>query len=136
MRIIVEINNLTKKRIDQEYVRKIVRKTAKLSGAVLDSLEISIVLMKEAEIREINRKFRKKNKSTDVLSFRYDLGYNKKRIIQGEIILCPEVIQKNARENKINFSREFMFVLAHGVLHVLGWKHGVKMYNLQDEICG
>ncbi len=135
MKTIVEINNLTKKRIDPSFVKKIVRKTARLAEMDLDYLEVSIVFVSEAEIRKINRKYRRKNKSTDVLSLRLDLGYNKKRIIQGEIILCPDIISKNARENKVNFSRELVFVLAHGILHVLGWKHGKKMYNLQDKIC-
>jgi len=136
MKTIIEINNLTKKRIDPEYVQKIVRKTAKLSGVNLNRLDISVVFVGEAESRKINRKYRQKNKSTDVLSFNLDSGYNNKGIIKGEIILCPGVIVKNARENKVDFSRELAFVLAHGVLHILGWRHGARMYNLQDKICG
>lgn len=152
MRTVVEINNLTKKRIKSEYVKKIVQKTAKLAGADFNMLEISVVFVSEAEIRKINQKYRKYNKSTDVLSFRYDSGYNKNRstvgppaslreqalaceaLRAGELVVCPEIVQKNARENKINFSRELAFVLSHGVLHVLGWKHGRKMYELQDKV--
>lgn len=134
MKTIIEIANLTKKRIDSDLVKKIVRKTIKLAGADLNLQEISVVFVGETEIKKINRKYRRKNKSTDVLSFRYDLGYNKKGIIKGELILCPEVITKNARENKVGFSRELAFVLSHGVLHILGWRHGKKMYALQDKI--
>jgi probable rRNA maturation factor len=146
MKTTIEIANLTKKRIDPDFVKKIVRKTAllhryakhggqaKLSGVSLDCLEISVVFVNEAESRKINRKYRQKNKSTDVLSFNLDSGYNKDGIIQGEIILCPDIIRKSARENKIDFSRELGFVLAHGVLHILGWRHGKKMYELQDKI--
>ena len=143
MRTVVEINNLTKKRIDSDFVKKIAQKTAKLSRANLNYLNISVVFVPEAEIRKINRKYRGKNKSTDVLSFQFDLRYNKKGIRglpaealakAGEIILCPEIIAKNARENKNNFSRELAFVLAHGVLHVLGWRHSARMYGLQDKI--
>lgn len=136
MKTSIEIANLTKKRIDPKYVQKIVRKTVKMAGVGLDLLEISVVFVGEAEIRKINRKYRRKNKSTDVLSFNLDSGYNKSGIIQGEIILCPDIIRKSARENKIGFSRELGFVLAHGVLHILGWRHGARMYNLQDKICG
>ena len=133
MRTVIEINNLTKKRIYPEFVRKIVRKTLKSSGENFNSLGISVVFVNEAKIREINRKYRKRDKSTDVLSFRYDLGYNKKEA-GGEMILSPIVIAKNARKNKISFLRELAFVLSHGVLHILGWKHSKKMYNLQDKI--
>jgi probable rRNA maturation factor len=152
MRITIEINNLTRKKIKADFAEKIVRKTVKLAGADLNSLEISVVFVSEAEIRKLNRKYRKKNKSTDVLSFCLHLGYNKKEISKGEnyiggpsaslreasrageIILCPNLIAKNALENKIKFSCELAFVLAHGVLHVLGWRHGVEMYQLQDKV--
>jgi len=137
MKTAIEINNLTKKRIDPEFVKKIVRKTAKLSGADFKLLELSIVFVSEPEMRKINRKCKKKNKSTDVLSFNFDLGYNKKRkAIEGELVLCPDVIAKNARKNEVEFSCEFVFVLSHGVLHVLGWRHSARMYQLQDKICG
>ena len=136
MRTVVETNNLTKKRINADFVKKVVRKTVKLAEADLNRLEISVVFMSEAEIRKLNRKYRKYDKSTDVLSFNLDSGYNKEEIIRGEIILCPEVIAENARDNKVKFERELSFALAHGVLHVLGWRHSARMYSLQDEICG
>ena len=135
MKTSIEIANLTKKRIDPDFVKKVVRKTIKLSGADLDCFDLSVVFVSEAESRKINRKYRQKKKSTDVLSFRLDSSYNKNRkAIEGELVLCPDVIAKNARESKVNFSREFVFVLAHGVLHILGWRHGKKMYELQDKI--
>ena len=135
MKTSIEIANLTKKKIDTDLVKKVVRKTAKLSGANLDRFDLSVVFVGEAESRKINRKYRQKKKSTDVLSFRLDSSYNKNRkAIEGELVLCPDVIAKNARESKVNFSREFVFVLAHGVLHILGWRHGKKMYELQDKI--
>jgi probable rRNA maturation factor len=139
MRTSIEINNLTQKKIDPDWVKKIVRKTAKLSEADFDLLELSVVFLNEPEMKKINRTYKGKKKSTDVLSFRLDSGYNKKEgrgkqnYIGGEIILCPAVIAKNARENKVSFERELGFVLSHGALHVFGWKHSAKMYNLQDK---
>ncbi|HLM83750.1 MAG TPA: rRNA maturation RNase YbeY [Candidatus Bathyarchaeia archaeon] len=135
MKTSIEIANLTKKRIDPKYIRKIVRKTAKLAEVNLSSLGISVVFVCEAEIRKLNREYRKKNKSTDVLSFNLVSGYNKVgKVLEGELVLCPVAIAKNARENKVHFSRELSFVLAHGMLHVLGWRHGKKMYALQDKV--
>lgn len=140
MTIVIEINNLTKKKIDPDFVKKIVRKTVKLSGADFESLELSVVFVNEDEIRKISRKYKGKNKSTDVLSFQLDLGYNKKRIknkrrsVSGEVVMSPAVIVKNARESKVSFEHELAFVLSHGVLHVLGWRHSAKMYGLQDKV--
>jgi len=147
MKTIIEITNLTKKRIDSDFVKKIVRKTAllhcyakhgrqvKLADANFNCLDISVVFANEPEIKKINKKYRQKNKSTDVLSFNLNSGYNKNgKTLEGELVLCPNVIAKNARENKVDFLRELAFVLAHGVLHILGWRHGARMYNLQDRI--
>jgi probable rRNA maturation factor len=142
MRTKIEINNLTRKKIDPDWVKKIVRKTVKLAGVSFDSLELSVVFLDKGEMRKINQTYKGKKKSTDVLSFQLDLGYNKKEeklkqnYIGGEIILCPEVIAKNARENKVSFEHELGFVLSHGALHVLGWRHSAQMYKLQDKICG
>lgn len=136
----IEINNLTRKKIDPDFVKKVIRKTLKLAQAELNTFELSVVFVREAEMRKINGKYKKKNKSTDVLSFQLDLRYNKKsskkksKNISGEVILCPAVIAKNARENKIRFLDELTFVLSHGALHILGWKHSAKMYELQDKI--
>ena len=106
-----------------------------MSDENVDCFDISIVFVGEAESRKINRKYRKKNKSTDVLSFNLDSGYNKNgKSLEGELVLCPDVIAKNVRGNKVDFSRELAFVLAHGVLHILGWRHGKKMFELQDGI--
>ena len=135
MKTSIEINNLTKKRNDAGFVKKIVRKTVKLAEADLSGLDISVVFVGEAESRKINRKYRKYDKSTDVLSFNLDSGYNKNgKSLEGELVLCPNAIAKNSRDNKVDFSRELAFVLAHGVLHVLGWRHGKKMYEVQDKI--
>jgi probable rRNA maturation factor len=140
MKTIIEANNLTKKRISSDFVEKIVQKTLKLSGEKAGTFELSVVFVGEAEMRKLNRKYKGKDKSTDVLSFQLDLGYNKKRTekiqnyIGGEIILSPVVVARNAREGKVDFESELAFVLAHGVLHILGWKHGKKMYKLQDSV--
>jgi len=141
MKASIEASNLTKKKISPAFVKNVIKKTLKLSKAKTDIFELSVIFAGKAEIRLLNRIYRKKDKSTDVLSFRLDLGYNKSGIksgqnyIGGEIVLCPEVIAGNARENKVKFERELAFVLAHGVLHLLGMRHGKRMYELQDEVC-
>ena len=135
------------RKVSQSFIRKVARKTLFLSGKKINQLSLSIVLVGEKKIRALNRIYRKKNKPTDILSFNYSSGYNKKGVeglpasrqkrealLAGELVLCPDVIAKNARENKVDFSRELAFVLAHGVLHILGWRHGKKMFDLQDKV--
>ena len=61
MKTSIEISNLTKKKIDPDFARKVVRKTVKMSGENVDCFDISIVFVGEAESRKINWKDRRKN---------------------------------------------------------------------------
>jgi probable rRNA maturation factor len=131
----IEIANLTKKRIDPDFVKKIVRETIKISGISVFDFSVSVVFLEKIEIKKLNRKYRQKNKATDVLSFIYASGYNKReKTLEGELALCLEIIASQARKNKVIFQKELAFVLSHGVLHILGMRHGKKMYEMQDVI--
>lgn len=78
--------------------------------------DIKIIEASERESRRLNRIYRKKNKPANVLSFRYGPDY-------GEIILCPEVIRKEAKwqGNSYRFQKNRMIV--HGLLHLAGIHH-------------
>jgi probable rRNA maturation factor len=135
MKISIEVANQTKKKIEEDFIKNIIRKTIKLSVAAPAGFSVSVVFLGKSEIKEINRKYRRKNKPTDILSFIYTSGYNKgKKKLEGELVLCPEKIMSQARENRVTFQKELAFVLSHGVLHLLGMRHGEKMYGIQDEI--
>ena len=85
-------------------------------------INFSILLTGNKEIKFLNKKFRKKNKTTDVLSFPFynvkDLKKLKhKRVYLGDIILNFHKI------NKKNFKKDFDRLWVHGFLHLLGYKH-------------
>ena len=101
----IEINNLSKKKIDTGFLKKIAQNILKKERK--SGLEISVALIGQSEIKEINKKYRRNNKPTDVLSFFYgELG---------EIIICLDMVKKE----KEGLSRVFI----HGLLHVLGYDH-------------
>lgn len=131
----IEIHNEAGKSLDKSFLRKVAKKTFLLSGRSRKSLSLSVALVGKRRIRIINRTWRKRDKPTDVLSFNYSPRYNKKEI-EGEIILCPEIIKKEAERNGTSFKKELACVLAHGILHILGMKHGKKMFELQDKVSG
>ena len=86
----------------------------------------TILLTNSLNMKKLNKKFRKRNKSTDVLSFPHfgqkKLKYIKdKKIYLGDIAISFEIIE--ARSNKNNFSVEFDKVWIHGLLHLLGHNH-------------
>ena len=102
----------------------------------------TILLTNSIQIQKLNKKFRNKNKSTDVLSFPFisfkDL--NTKNINNqyiGDIAVCYEII--NRRSLKKNFQKEFDKVWVHGLLHLLGYDHVknkdyYKMNKIEQKI--
>lgn len=106
----LEINNLTGARINKSYFQKLVRKIfRKLS---IKNFKISLALVGEKRIKELNKKYRQQNKATDVLSFPYSKN-------SGEIIICyPQAV----RQKKDTIRNELTLLLIHAILHLLGHK--------------
>jgi len=90
------------------------------------NITFTILLTNSLEMKQLNRKFRKKNKSTDVLSFPY-FSFRKlksikeKKIYIGDIAISYEII--NSRSKHGNFNLEFEKVWIHGLLHLIGYNH-------------
>ena len=90
------------------------------------NITFTILLTNSLKIKKLNKKFRKKNKPTDVLSFPYFSSKNfksvkEKKIYIGDIAVSYEVIY--SRSNKNNFILEFDKVWIHGLLHLVGYNH-------------
>lgn len=110
----IEVNNLTTNKVDETYLKGLAKKVLEEENK---KTEISIVLVGQGRIRELNKKYRKKNKVTDVLSFQYD---NHKT---GEIVVCLREVKKNAKKFNSTYKKELSRILIHGILHVLGYDH-------------
>ena len=121
----IEINNLTRFKASEKSVKKIVEVVLKKEKKKID---ISIAFIDFSEIKNLNRKYRKKNKATDILSFLYDKS--------GESVICPEVVKNNSKRFKRNFKKELILVLVHGVLHLLGYDHELSQKKAKEIISG
>jgi len=104
----MEINNLTKFKIDEKSFAQVAKKV--LKGENRETETLSLAFIGKDEIKKLNKKFRQKNKATDVLSFNL-----KEENILGEVVICPEVV----KEKKEDLKKVFI----HGVLHLLGYDH-------------
>ena len=99
-------------------------------------LDVSVIDRKE--IKRVNSEYRSKNSSTDVISigeYSDDKDISKEtktEIFLGEILLSWDDIYENV-DGK-NVECEFFYVYIHGILHLLGYKHGDDMFSLQDDI--
>jgi probable rRNA maturation factor len=126
------LNNLVAALSKELVTRKVLKSSQR-------QLELTVVFLNAAAAKKINHSFRKKNYATDVLSFPADAA---RESALGELILCPQVLQKQAGEHSLSFQEELGYMVIHGVLHLLGYDHekteyeAKKMFRLQDEMFG
>lgn len=118
----IEINNLTKFKIDQKSFSQVAKKVLKGENKEIETL--SLVFVNKQEIKKLNKKFRGKDKATDVLSFDLkNLEILEKNNYLGEVVICPEIVKENSEKYKTDFEKELKKVFVHGVLHLLGYDH-------------
>ncbi len=83
--------------------------------------EISILLTGDAEMKKLNSRYRGKRKTTDVLSFPSGDGPGPKVI--GDIVISAPKARRQAKSIGSSFEREVLFLIVHGLLHLLGYDH-------------
>ena len=103
-----------------DYLEKRLKILSKKPLFLKKNHEFSILLTNDKKMRYFNLKYRKKNKSTDVLSFPMKIK-EKKRLYVGDIAISYEIIKK--RSKKTNFFLEFDKMWIHGYLHLIGYDH-------------
>ena len=143
MKISLEINNKTKSPVAGSFLKKVFQKTLKQSGYVFLSgqkISLSVALVSKGEIKKLNARWRKINKTTDVLSFseyRNKGALEKaveKEVFLGELVMCYDEIAGYSKKNKLSVKKEIANVFSHGILHLLGLRHGGKMFGIQDKV--
>ena len=98
------------------YLKKKLRKLSKISAFKKKKQEFSILLTNNTKMKNLNLKFRKKNKPTDVLSFK-----SNNNIYIGDIAISYEIINKRSKLS--NFFLEFDKMWIHGYFHLIGYDH-------------
>ena len=146
IKVNVEVNNKTwhtKLKKPEKYLNLKLKKIIKIVPFFRKkNLIFTILLTNSSFIKKLNKKFRKKNKPTDVLSFPFsskqDFKLKKeKNIYIGDIAVCYEIIKK--RSKKTDFFLEFNKVWVHGLLHLIGYDHiknkdYIKMAKIEEKI--
>ena len=142
IKVNVILNNINWKRYLRNPNRFIDKKIALLNKKnnlfKKNTLICSLLLSGTKEIKNLNKKFRKKNKSTDVLSFPF---YEKnqlnnkirkeKEVYLGDIIINLRQVKK--KNNKAKFKEELNKLWIHGLLHLLGYDHKSNSQYLQMQ---
>ena len=119
-------------RIPNNYIeRKIKKLNFKNKNYKKNIIFCTLLLSNTKAIKKLNNKFRKKNKSTDVLSFPFHNEKNLKKKIKNEkeIYLGDIIINLNrvrSKNNMKNFKLEFDKLWIHGLIHLFGYDHKKK----------
>lgn len=85
--------------------------------------ELSIALVGDREMEPLNRQYRKKRKTTDVLSFFIDDQPLSGAKILGDVVISVEQARRQAAERGKTLKSEMVTLLIHGILHLLGYDH-------------
>ncbi|PIT93864.1 rRNA maturation RNase YbeY [Candidatus Falkowbacteria bacterium CG10_big_fil_rev_8_21_14_0_10_43_11] len=114
----LEINNVTKDKINTKILKK---------GAVvfsrrmkLNNKAVSVAFVSGQRIRSLNKRYRKINKVTDILSFAGEGEF------LGELIICYPQIRRQAKQAGNKIKDELLFIFIHGLLHLVSYDDTTK----------
>ncbi|MCK5946086.1 MAG: rRNA maturation RNase YbeY [Mycoplasmataceae bacterium] len=96
---------------------------------VVGDIELSLIIVNDHEMKELSKKYKKINKTTDVLSFPADFMEMRKTIgyfLLGDIYISAPKVRENAKEFNHSELREWSYLFTHGILHLLGHDHKLK----------
>ncbi|TMP38582.1 rRNA maturation RNase YbeY [Pseudoalteromonas rubra] len=91
--------------------------------AYKEEAEVTIRIADEAESQELNSQYRGKDKPTNVLSFPFEAPPGIELPLVGDLIICPQVVFREAEEQEKTFHDHFAHMVVHGCLHLLGFDH-------------
>ena len=133
----IDLENNTQFEINISSLEKIVE--------TLTKKDIELLVVRNDEIRILNKEHRKIDKATDVLSF--PLDYDFVNMPLGSIVISTDFVEEKSKEYGHEFNEEFSLLFIHGILHLLGYDHEVdngehrakeeeliKKFNLPDSL--
>ncbi len=113
---VVLLNRQRHRRVRPDRLRRLLEDAARSLGV---SGEVALVLTRDPAVRELNARYRGKDKPTDVLSFPGPGG----SAGLGDIVVSIDTAERNARRLGRTLQRELDVLALHGFLHVLGYDH-------------
>ncbi len=88
-----------------------------------DDAELTIRIADTNESQQLNREYRGKDKPTNVLSFPFEAPPGIELPLVGDLVICPEIVAREAIEQEKSFHDHFAHMVVHGCLHLLGFDH-------------
>ncbi len=105
----------------------------------VDTAELTIRIVDEAESADLNQQYRNKPGPTNVLSFPYDPEPGIASRLLGDIVICAPVVEQEAILENKSLLAHWAHMVIHGLLHLLGYTHdfdddAAEMENLETEL--
>ena len=126
------INRQRKHRISQKKLKSLLRRL--IDHYKLEDPEVTLVFVGTRAIRTLNRRFRKRDVPTDVLSFPIGEESIDGKFYLGDIVISvPQAFTQCSSQNH-GLERELEFLVIHGFLHLLGFKHGKGIEREEKKI--
>lgn len=106
------------------------------------SVEVSVTMVDNSYIQSLNKQYRKKDVPTDVLSFpmvkdgKYEIDPDTNAQILGDIVISMEKVLEQSELYGHSFRREVAYLVAHGMLHLLGYDHengGIEKRRMREK---
>ena len=131
--VIIDFSKWNKKISEpKNYIKKKVRKIKRNKFLKGNNKEFSLLLTSSKKMRNLNLKFKNKNKSTDVLSFPNNDKFLNTDYL-GDVAINFEIVDKRSKDTNFNYEFDRMWV--HGYLHLLGFDHKkIKDFDKMSKI--
>ena len=115
----------------QSYVRRVTFDQARLKGlvrAILSdvgetSADLGVLFVGDQRMRGFNRRYRGKDRTTDVLAFAMREAPNSSAHLLGDVVIAVPTAARQARQGQRSLDEELTILLVHGILHLCGYDH-------------
>ena len=124
MNLTVDIQTASAETVpDEDDIRSWISNTLQRADHQGDQIEISVRLVDEPEMAELNGRYRDRHASTNVLSFPADLPAGLDLPMLGDIVICAPVVRREASQQGKPLQAHWAHMTVHGTLHLLGYDH-------------
>ena len=133
---VVSENNLWSKKIKKPdiFFNSLTKVFPKKYRFIKKKVSLTVLLSNNKKIKKLNKKFRNKNKSTDILSFPSEKKLNiKKSPYIGDIVISYEFMNKPKVSSTSEFKDKVIKIFIHGFLHLLGYDH-IKLKDFKEML--
>ena len=133
--VLLEENSWSKKIKNKEKLfNKVCKSFPKKFRFINKKVYLTLLLSNNKRIKSLNKKFRNKNKHTDILSFPFENKINNlKEIYLGDIIISYNYMNKPKNLSNNMFKKKTIKIFIHGFLHLLGYDH-IKNFDFKKMI--